>query len=747
MHKISVFIVLCLCMVSQYNMSAQNITLIDQNSQTPIVNASFQYGKQQGITGNDGGIQIQYDNQSSLEISHLNYGHLTFDAQQVDNLLKEGVFRWTRKNFELQPVSVLALHQSNGDSLSIQITSQKRLWHDASAVLTSLPEIALIRKSGNYGFDPVLRGFKYEQLNIVLDGAQSANAACPNRMDPPSSQMPVNMLSKISVLKGPYSLRYGNAFGGTINFQTTDPNYTANRTIDGRLSGSYESNGAIYRSEAMVGLSGKSTDIKLYGSISTGDNYEDGDGNEVPSSFYRHNLGSSLGFKLNDRQELEVKVAHNYAKDVDFPALPMDLRSDDTWLGSVHHTIKFNSKLNEWNTSIYGTYVDHLMDNADKLLSPRTVDAVTAAQTYNYGVRSEGFWLFNNSHLYAGVDYRFDKAEGERSRSFLMGSNAAKTVYDNVWQDAYIHKVGSFAEFQHSAKQWIFVYSARLEYNKADADKPDTYFSSLYSNLNSNTLNTAFSIGINRQLSSRIRAELWLGHAERSGSLTERYINFLQVGLDPYEMLGNPELSSEKNNQADLSFIYKNQSSEIQVSGFIAFLNDYISSEIRDDISPRMPSSPGVRQFINIDQAQLKGFEANWLQRLPFNLQHRLSVAYTYGENKDTNEALPEIPPLDIRYQLAGHYLNGKLSPSLSYRHVLKQDRIAESYGETVTPTFSLVDVSVNYRFNKHLELNITANNLLDETYYEHLSRSVKGSAKAINAPGRNLMFTLVTKL
>ncbi|MBK3516571.1 TonB-dependent receptor [Carboxylicivirga marina] len=102
---------------------------------------------------------------------------------------------------------------------------------------------------------------------------------------------------------------------------------------------------------------------------------------------------------------------------------------------------------------------------------------------------------------------------------------------------------------------------------------------------------------------------------------------------------------------------------------------------------------------------------------------------------------------MDFRYLLSGHYLNGKLRPELNLRHVLMQDRIAESFGETATPAFSLVDVSLNYAFNRHLELNFAANNLLDETYYEHLTRSVKGTSDAINAPGRNIIFTLVAKL
>ena len=63
-----------------------------------------------------------------------------------------------------------------------------------------------------------VRGFKYDRLNIVMNGSQSAIAACPNRMDPPTSQVPTSTIQKVEVYKGPYALRYGAGFGGTINF-------------------------------------------------------------------------------------------------------------------------------------------------------------------------------------------------------------------------------------------------------------------------------------------------------------------------------------------------------------------------------------------------------------------------------------------------------------------------------------------------------------------------------------------------
>ncbi len=109
--------------------------------------------------------------------------------------------------------------------------------------------MSAIPKGGNYGFDPVFRGFKYDQLNIVLNGAQGATAACPNRMDPPTSQMAPNVTERIEILKGPHALRYGNGFGGTINFVPEALQFNTGQEFYGRVSTGCETNGNVRRSE------------------------------------------------------------------------------------------------------------------------------------------------------------------------------------------------------------------------------------------------------------------------------------------------------------------------------------------------------------------------------------------------------------------------------------------------------------------------------------------------------------------
>jgi iron complex outermembrane receptor protein len=681
-------------------------------------------------------------------MSHLSFGKWRLLDEEVVSALKKGVIYKAERLEQIQPVTVIALRPKQNESQSYDIDNQSRLAHDATSILNRIPAITSIRKGGGYGFDPVLRGFKYDQLNIVIDGVQAANSACPNRMDPPTSQIAPNMMNRIEILKGPHSLRYGTAFGGTINFISNMPEFSIQNETFGRISGNYEGNGNVKRTEGLIGTRGNNYELGVFGSWSQGDDYKDGEDRTVQSDFARGSVGANLGLKVANNQILKFSATKNFATDADFPALAMDLRTDDTWLFNASHSVDVNGdKLKAWNTSVYATFVDHLMDNLLKDLVPRMMNASTNAETKTYGGRTEGQFSLNNNTLYVGADLRIEEADGDRSRTFLLGPNAGKTFYDNVWQDGQISHTGAFAEYHFKYARMRFIASGRLEFNSAKLRDAADEFVNVYSDVENTQINPSFSIGGINNFNDNFSAGLWFGRAQRSGSLTERFINHLSVGLDPYELIGNPNIDPEINNQVDLTLGYKANKSRIDVGLFASFLQDYISSEIDPSLAPHLGTSPGVRRFINIDKALMTGFEVTWNQELPWNLQYQTSVTYTYGQNKVTDTPLAEISPLDFRFNISGSYFNHKFQPEILFRHVQNQDRVAAEFGENETPAFSLIDIAANYKITNTMSIRAGVQNLLDEAYYEHLSRSVRGTPDAIFAPGRNMHVSFVLDL
>jgi iron complex outermembrane receptor protein len=366
------------------------------------------------------------------------------------------------------------------------------------------------------------------------------------------------------------------------------------------------------------------------------------------------------------------------------------------------------------------------------------LNAQTNATTNNYGGRTEGIWNFGTSNLFAGADFRSEGAKGIREREFLMGPNAGQIIIDNPWQDSYIAKGSVFGEYHFKPKAFQYVISTRLELNSADINDPTDEFVQANGDAAVTQFNPSLSLGAIRTIGEEVTMGIWLARAQRSAGLTERYINFFPVGQDPYELLGNPQLNPEVNNQLDLTFQWQKTNTSLNIDLFAGYLQEYISSVIDPDLSPRLPMSPGVRRYVNIQDAFKTGFEFSWTQQLLSDLQHQLGFAYTYAQDLERDEPLPEIAPLDFRYVLSGIYIDGRLRPELIFRHVLEQNRVSTEYGERATPSFTLLDAKVAFQLSKSASITAGVNNLFDENYYEHLSRSVRGNNLPIFAPGRN---------
>ena len=71
---------------------------------------------------------------------------------------------------------------------------------DGGDFLRSVPGISGSRMGG-HGIDPVIRGMQGNQINITTDNIYTYGG-CPNRMDPPSSFVPVETFDLVTVSQG-----------------------------------------------------------------------------------------------------------------------------------------------------------------------------------------------------------------------------------------------------------------------------------------------------------------------------------------------------------------------------------------------------------------------------------------------------------------------------------------------------------------------------------------------------------------
>lgn len=743
MHKLTfqsiLFVIMLLAVPSQSICQSVRLLVKDKTTNQPLQNVIYSYKDAKGYSNSDGEIQINYDENANLTLSHISYILLVLKSTDVRDALKTGFVEMEYASpLMLNSVTVYAIRDKK-PSKSIRLEDADWVQHDAGQVLQQIPGFDAVRKS-IFGFDPVFRGFKLDQVNILTDGGLCATAACPNRMDPPTSQIAINQVSEIEVIKGPHSFRYGPSMGATINFKSAAPSFSDSLNVFGRINSGFESNGKVYRNEGQIGFRNRISEVAVMGSYSGGSDYKDGGGNSIPANLSRGTIGVTANFKTDRNKVIFLSANRNFARNTDFPTLPMDLLSDDTWMLQGRYNVdKTNTWYSNWSTQVYSSFVDHKMGNSLRNLT--TVLAETAAKTRNIGGRTEITVQNKQSLVYFGLDGRYENISGNRLRTMLTGPNEGKTFTDPVWQDGQLMRGGVFADWLRQTGQFKLTFSGRLDIVNGKPGSPAESFLSIYPKVSETDINPSFSAGIGRQWSTVWFTGLWIGRGARSANITERFINSLPIGKDPYEMMGNPNLKPEANNQADILISFRKENTFFEFSTYYSIVDQYISSYINPDLSPKF-AAPGVRQYINIDKAELYGFEVSWYQNWLPQLSNQLRVAYTYGQNSTADIPLPEICPMSIRYNVEGKLLNNKVIPFIDVRHSLSQKRIATDFGERTTDAFTVLDLGVKVIMLKKIQSLIAVNNIFDKEYREHLSRFIP-PAQPLNSVGRSLILNV----
>ena len=603
-----------------------------------------------------------------------------------------------------------------------------------------------IIKRGNYAMDPSFRASQYEQLNIQYDGGTKIMNACPNRMDPITTHVIPEDIQKIEVIRGPYSVRYGANFGGIINMVSKKPEY-GNYGFSGTLSSGYETNGNNTVSLAQLQYANKKFDISgSYGYRDFG-NYEDGNSTEIPSSFRSIDYGVRLGYNFSDYERIKIDWKQSFGRDVLHASLPMDSDYDDSSIFSLdYHKKNISKTLKHIKAKAYYSYVDHLMSNTRRANFP-TVEAVAPVEATTAGGKFEIKWKFaDNWKVFTGVDALLISRDGVRNRLVklnMMGMplDPPTRFEDKIWQDTYINDFGVFAESTYQINESTsFNVGFRYDLVISEIQDPEDDFLGYYPDLDQrDEHNISGTVSLKKRLSNQDVIEFAFGRGVRSANMIERAINHFQVGQDPFEYIGNPNLDAEVNNQIEVAY-RGSQSTEGFISNidynasvYYSLFENYIVAVI-DETKDRkfMPNTEPVhpKVFRNLDDAYKTGFEVGLGLNFFDNYRFSADVAYVYTRNKDLKEALPLTSPLRSNFELS--YKNDKFYAGVFYKVVAKQRQLATSFGELQsTPGYALVDVKANYNLTKNLNIGVAVLNVFDKFYFDHLNFAFRNQGTA----------------
>jgi iron complex outermembrane receptor protein len=640
---------------------------------------------------------------------------------------------------------------------------------DVGSLMRSIPNVSGIRKGGGV-LDPVVRGFKYSQLNVQLNGGQKIEGGCPNRMDPTVAHVDVEDLRAIEVIKGPFALRYGPNFGGVVNMKTLQPLPRREFGINVRAMMAYESNWNGFKQHLSVDGGNDKVFFSLSGNMKKYGNYEDGNGNEVKSAFQKYNYTAQLGVSPFKDNYLLVSFDQSYGKNVMFPALPMDEREDDTKLLSLDYKAAgISNTFTEFRAKLYLSDVNHLMDNKERPFSD-TVVAVSDIHARNYGYTLDGSFSFEKNELIIGTDCEHILKDGDRTKTRILEPTMPE-MKEKLWNDADIQNNGLFVLYRRTFGNLMLDAAARIDYNRAISGelKLEKMGNVVYfdEDVNSTYTNISASVGGLYQFSNVFSLGLSFGRGVRSPDMSERFIILLSIGYDNYDYLGNPQLKPEANNEVDLSATLKfDQAGTLSGGFFFSYVTDYITAELIPETvaKPQTKGVYGVKRFYNEEHVFLRGFEITYRSPSVKKWGVLAYAACTKGVNpevtkyiiengqvigKETvkNDPLPEIPPLEGTVEFFYRFFDGKFIPNVNLRMVSPQNNISQAYDEDKTPGFMLLNFNLSYEFNQYLKVTGGVSNILDKAYYEHLNRRIIGGKGNLYEPGRafyiNLLFNI----
>ena len=414
-------------------------------------------------------------------------------------------------------------------------------------------------KRGNYAIDPSFRASQYEQLNIQYDGGTKAMHACPNRMDPITTHIIPEEIARIEIIRGPYTVRYGATFGGVINMVTQKPDYE-DYGIHGKVSAGYESNGQSLVNLAQLQYIKEKFDIVANAGYRDFGNYEDGNGVEIPSSFRSTDYGIKVGYNLSEHQRIQAHWRQSFGRDVLHAALPMDTEYDNSSIISLDYKLDNIGKIVKSLTAkTYYSYVDHLMSNTNRP-SFMMMEASSAVDATTIGGKLELNWKPSSKlNVFTGLDAMHVSRDGSRTRLVkAMNGNVLPmpmTFNDKVWQDSYITDLGLFTEAKYNlSSNTILTAGIRYDQVVSDIQDPEDDFAAMYDLKKRTEHNVSGTVSIKKAVSDHFIIEAAYGRGVRSANMIERFINHFNVGQDPYEYIGNPNLKAEVNNQFEIGF-------------------------------------------------------------------------------------------------------------------------------------------------------------------------------------------------
>ena len=610
--------------------------------------------------------------------------------------------------------------------------------------ISNIPGVAEITTGTGIG-KPVIRGLSGNRVLVYTQGVRLENQQFGSEHGLGMSE---SGIESVEVIKGPASLLYGSdALGGVLYLNPEKFAYQGETKVN--VSQSFFSNTLGSNTSLGFKTSKKKVKFIVRGGFNSHADYQISDGDRVTNSrFLEKDFKAGIGLNLDqfvtefryNYNQSEIGIPEGIEEQTTSRSAALPYQDLNTHILSLHNHFYLNKSKIDLNLGYivnnrkeFEDEHDHEEnDEEDDVHAEEEAALDMKLKTFSYDLK------YNLPQM-----GQFETIAGIQGMS-QENQNFGEEI---LIPDATINDIGllltsTLSITDQSSLQGGIRYDHR-SLSSSSFEKEDPTFPSqeiIIDGLDRSFSNFTFSLGYKNLFFKKITSRINMASGFRAPNLAELTSFGVHHGSNRFE-IGNPDLESEQNLQIDLSFEYGNKHLEVFVNGFYNKLNNYIFANPTGEIVDEYQ----VFEYIQNDAKLYGGEFGIHLHPHPFDWLHLESTFETVIGEQNNGDYLPLIPANKlantIRVEIKGTETINEIYTALVLDSFLEQNKV--SLNETVTPAYNLLHLRMgaSLSFDKiSIGINLSFNNLLDQTYISHLSVL---KADMIPNPGRNIVLGL----
>lgn len=637
----------------------------------------------------------------TVEVSMLGYKKQKLSVEILENITTPVSVTLQESPFQLNEVVVtgsLNKHLLKDSPVITEIVSRKEIDNagssDLSDVLKSQTGIELGTSIGQTQ-NARLQGLNKNHVLILVDG-ERITGKVDDAID--LGQIPVNMIEKIEIVKGPLSATYGSeALGGVINIITKKPE-----------------NAPALHASVLGGSNGKQ-DYEFATSYTFEDIFQEGNKlsflanagwNKYFGISHYDSSNSFDGVPESDRKNFDFKTTFSASR-----SLQMDLRAGryydymiwrstkndyyDTKTKATNDKFTVASSINYQTTESSNLKLSALYSQNDH----GSVKITNLKTQYDNNISNEELITIKGLYSFTPYSSSILTIGGEHNNEKLVSGRVkdnSKKIYNNV----------AFVEDEWTIHDYTLTFGGRYSQNSS--------FGNFF----------APRISFRWKATEKLTMRGSYGRGYRAPSFIELYFDFNHSSMG-YVVIGDPKLQPETSHGFNLGIDYNRNE-------WFWFRTNIYYNSVKNLIEDILVSKSPIMVFTytNIAEAITAGADID-IDFVVFNdCKLSLGYHYTYAVDGDGNDLLfkvPHVVSLKSSYELKETQTTFVIRGRWQDKSLVDDQRQnnntingSVSATRTYSPSYTVLDTKISQVFYDNFTINGGINNIFDKTIYPY---------------------------